>query len=36
MCYEAAGHMLISAALGGAYVHILKSIDENCVFVDRH
>ena len=23
-------------SLGGAYVHILKSIDENCAFVDRH
>jgi hypothetical protein len=21
---------------GGTYVHILKSIDENCAFVDRH
>jgi hypothetical protein len=34
-CYEAAGHMLISAAWG-AYAHILKSIDENYAFVDRH
>jgi hypothetical protein len=23
-------------SLGGAYVHILKSIDKNCAFVDRH
>jgi hypothetical protein len=32
-CYEAPEHILISEA-GGAYVHILESIDENCAFVD--
>jgi hypothetical protein len=35
-CYEAAGAYAHFRSLGGTYVHILKSIDENCAFVDRH
>ena len=34
--FATVGHMLIFRSLGAADVHIFKSIDENCIFVDRH